>query len=141
MPHLSFFAYSWKLPAYSGAFLLTVVLGSFFAYSWSFFTLTISAFALTQEPAPGATVSNLLVGTFLKETPQKLDFKDMREELNLKRSSTCLSESSPDKSGQYSLISCEPSRGWRFQRHKDCAFSELKIPITVRLYLVSSAMQ
>ena len=34
----SFSAYSWKLPAYSGAFLLTIVFGSFFAYSFSFFT-------------------------------------------------------------------------------------------------------
>ena len=33
----SSFAYSWKLPAYSGAFLLTVDNFSFFAYSWSFF--------------------------------------------------------------------------------------------------------
>ena len=31
-----FFAYSWKLPAYSGAFLLTADNFSFFAYSWSF---------------------------------------------------------------------------------------------------------
>ena len=31
-----FFAYSWKLPAYSGAVLLTVDNFSFFAYSWSF---------------------------------------------------------------------------------------------------------
>ena len=32
-----FFAYSWKLPAYSGAFLLTVDNSSFFTYNWSFF--------------------------------------------------------------------------------------------------------
>ena len=32
-----FFAHSWKLPAYSGAFLLTVDNLSFFTYSWSFF--------------------------------------------------------------------------------------------------------
>ena len=31
-----FFAFSWKLPAYSGAFLLTVDNFSFFTYSWSF---------------------------------------------------------------------------------------------------------
>ena len=31
-----FFAYSWKLPAYSGAFLLTVDNFSFFTYSWNF---------------------------------------------------------------------------------------------------------
>ena len=41
-----FFAYSWKLPAYSGAFLLTDDSFSFFAYSWSFL-LTILAFLLT----------------------------------------------------------------------------------------------
>ena len=33
----SFFACSWRLPAYNGAFLLTVDNFSFFAYSWSFF--------------------------------------------------------------------------------------------------------
>ena len=38
----SFFAYSWKLPAYSGAFSLTVDNFSFFAYSWSFFTYSFS---------------------------------------------------------------------------------------------------
>ena len=32
----SFFAYNWKLPAYSGAFLLTVDDFGFFSYSWSF---------------------------------------------------------------------------------------------------------
>ena len=47
------FAYSWKLPAYSGAFLLTVDNFSFFAYNWSFlltllaFLLAIGAFLLT----------------------------------------------------------------------------------------------
>ena len=30
----SFFAYSWKLPAYSGAFLLTIDNFCFVAYSW-----------------------------------------------------------------------------------------------------------
>ena len=34
--NLLIFAYSWKLPAYSGAFLLTVDNFSFFTYSWSF---------------------------------------------------------------------------------------------------------
>ena len=34
----SFFAYSWKLPAYSGALLLTVDNFSIFAYNWNFFT-------------------------------------------------------------------------------------------------------
>ena len=34
---MQLFADSWKLPAYSWAFLLTVVFGSFFAYSLSFF--------------------------------------------------------------------------------------------------------
>ena len=47
-----FFAYNWKLPAYSGAFLLTIdnfsfIAGnfSFFAYSFSFFTYSWSFFA------------------------------------------------------------------------------------------------
>ena len=35
-------AYSWKLPAYNGAFLLTVDNFSFFAYSWSFFAHSFS---------------------------------------------------------------------------------------------------
>ena len=49
----SFFAYSWKLPAYSGAFLLTVGNCSFSTYNWSFlayslaFLLTVGAFLLT----------------------------------------------------------------------------------------------
>ena len=47
------FAYSWKLPAYSGAFLLAVDNLSFCAYSWSFFIsalaflLAVGAFLLT----------------------------------------------------------------------------------------------
>ena len=49
----AFFAYSWKLPAYSGAFLLTVDNFSFFTYNWRFlltalaFLLTVGAFWLT----------------------------------------------------------------------------------------------
>ena len=39
-----FFAYSWKLPAYSGAFLLTVDTFSFFAYSWSYCACNFSFF-------------------------------------------------------------------------------------------------
>ena len=39
-----FFAYSWKLPAYSGAFLLTVDNFSFSAYNFSFFTHRFSFF-------------------------------------------------------------------------------------------------
>ena len=42
----NFFAYNLKLPAYGGAFSLTVVFGSFFPYGWSSF-LTIGAFLLT----------------------------------------------------------------------------------------------
>ena len=38
----SFFAYNWKLPAYSGAFLLTIDNFSLFTYSWSFFTYSFS---------------------------------------------------------------------------------------------------
>ena len=37
-----FSAYSWKLPAYSGASLLTVDNFSFFAYNWSFFAYNFS---------------------------------------------------------------------------------------------------
>ena len=37
-----FFACSWKLPAYSGAFLLTVDNLSFFTYSWSSFAYSFS---------------------------------------------------------------------------------------------------
>ena len=37
-----FFAYSWKLPAYGGAFLLTVDNFSFFTYSWSFLACSFS---------------------------------------------------------------------------------------------------
>ena len=51
-----FFAYSWKLPAYSGAFLLTVDnfsfsahSFSFFAYSFSFFTYSWSFFAYSGK--------------------------------------------------------------------------------------------
>ena len=40
-----FCAYSWKLPAYSGSFLLTVDNFSFFTYSWSFFAYNFSFFA------------------------------------------------------------------------------------------------
>ena len=39
-----FFAYSWKLPAYSGAFLLTVDNFGFCTYSWSFFPYSFSFF-------------------------------------------------------------------------------------------------
>ena len=38
------FAYSWKLPTYSGAFLLTVDLFSFSTYNWSFFAYSFSFF-------------------------------------------------------------------------------------------------
>ena len=41
---MQLFAYNWKLPAYSGAFLLTVDNFSFFTYSWSFFTYSFSFF-------------------------------------------------------------------------------------------------
>ena len=48
-----FFAYSWKLPAYSGAFLLTIDTFSFVTYNFSFLLtvlaslLTVGAFLLT----------------------------------------------------------------------------------------------
>ena len=38
------FAYSWKLPAYSGAFVLTINKFSFFTYNWSFFAYSFSFF-------------------------------------------------------------------------------------------------
>ena len=38
------FAYSWKLPGYSGAFLLTVDNLSFSTYSWSFFAYSFTFF-------------------------------------------------------------------------------------------------
>ena len=41
----SFFAYSWKRPAYNGALLLTVDNFSFFAYNWSFFAYSSCFFA------------------------------------------------------------------------------------------------
>ena len=49
-----FFAYNWKLPAYSGAFLLTVDKCSLFTCNWSLFAysfsllLTVGAFLLTM---------------------------------------------------------------------------------------------
>ena len=43
-----FFAYNRKLPAYGGAFLLTVDNFSLFTYSWSFL-LTVLAFYLQLE--------------------------------------------------------------------------------------------
>ena len=53
----SFLAYNWKLPAYSGAFLLTIdnfsfllTVGAFFTYNFSFL-LTIGAFCLQWESA------------------------------------------------------------------------------------------
>ena len=41
----NFCAYSWKLPAYSGAFLLTIDNFSFFTHSWSFFIYNFGFFA------------------------------------------------------------------------------------------------
>ena len=46
-----FFAYSWKLPAYSGAFLLTVDNFSFFTYSFSVFAYRLELFCLRWESA------------------------------------------------------------------------------------------
>ena len=45
-----FFAYNWKLPAYSGAFLLTVDNFSFFTYSWAFL-LTVSGGSVANSPS------------------------------------------------------------------------------------------
>ena len=44
-----FFAYSWKLPAYSGAFLLTIDNFSFFAHNFSFLTYSWSFFAYSGK--------------------------------------------------------------------------------------------
>ena len=51
LPHFgcSFFAYSWKLPAYSGAFLLAVDNFSFSTYSWTFFACRWSFFAYSGK--------------------------------------------------------------------------------------------
>ena len=43
------FAYNWKLPAYSGAFLLTVDNFSFFTYSWSSFAYSFSFFTYSSS--------------------------------------------------------------------------------------------
>ena len=45
----NFFAYSWKLPAYGGAFLLTIDNFSYFPYNWSFFTYNLSLFAYNEK--------------------------------------------------------------------------------------------
>ena len=45
----SFFAYSWKLPAYSWAFSLTVVFGSFFCLQFELFCLQFELFLITVE--------------------------------------------------------------------------------------------
>ena len=42
-----FFAYSWKLPTYNGAFLLTVDNFSYFTYSWSLSAYSFSFFTYT----------------------------------------------------------------------------------------------
>ena len=49
----SCFAYSWKLPAYSGAFVLTIVLGAF--------VLTVGAFLLTDLALLLATLAFVLI--------------------------------------------------------------------------------
>ena len=56
MADAAFFAYSWKLPAYNGAFLLTIDNFSLFIYSWSsvaysfsFFTYSWSFFAYSGK--------------------------------------------------------------------------------------------
>ena len=61
----SVFAYSWKLPAYIGAFLLTVDNLNFCAYNWSFFTyilrflLTVGALCLQWESASNKCLKGL----------------------------------------------------------------------------------
>ena len=46
---MQLFAYSWKLPAYSRAFLLRVVFGSFFSLTARAFSLKVGALLLTIE--------------------------------------------------------------------------------------------
>ena len=45
----SFFAYSWKLPTYNGAFLLTIDNFSFFTYNWSCFAYAFSFFVYSVK--------------------------------------------------------------------------------------------
>ena len=45
----NFFAYSWKLPAYSGAFLLTIDNSAFFTYNWSLFAYSFSFFTYSSS--------------------------------------------------------------------------------------------
>ena len=49
LERMRLFAYSWKLPAYSGAFSRTVDNFSFFAYNFSFFTYSWSFFAYSGK--------------------------------------------------------------------------------------------
>ena len=61
----AFFAYSWKLPAHSGALLLTIDNLSFLAYTWSFFAysfsflLTVGAFCLQWESVSNKGLTGL----------------------------------------------------------------------------------
>ena len=54
-PGCGFFAYSWKLPAYSGAFLLTVDIFSSFTYNWSFsaYNFSFSAYSFSFSAYSG----------------------------------------------------------------------------------------
>ena len=52
-------AYSWELPAYNGAFLLTIENFSFSTCSWSFFTYSWSFFSLQWESASNKGLKGL----------------------------------------------------------------------------------
>ena len=63
-----FFAHNWKLPAYSGAILLTIDKSSFFTYNWSSFTYTFSFLQLELFCLQWESASNKrLQGTVSKE--------------------------------------------------------------------------
>ena len=67
----SFFAYSRKLPPYSGTFLHTVVFGSFLTYNWNLFTYNWSFFAYSGKVHLISTITDCKQGrsTARKETP------------------------------------------------------------------------
>ena len=73
----SFFAYSWKLPAYSGAFLLTIDSFSFLAYNWSLFAYNGKVRlirALRDCKQRSLTVSTKAPAVSKKLSPVKTEF-------------------------------------------------------------------
>ena len=61
----AFFAYSWKLPAYNGAFLLTDNNFSKFAYNWSFFVYNFGLFVYNWSLFAYNFSVLLTIGAFL----------------------------------------------------------------------------